>query len=279
MKILGRMIGVAFTALAAVTITAPAAHAGATKVFVNDTPTTCAEAFAALQGLDPSLDPAPTVTAEIRITSVGDGTYPSTITPIGLDPQEIKVTTAPGNKSFDWEEVTAIPRGIDVVLIKAGNGRTGYIYIPDDFKGFNLSDQNTTQKITEIMFCADDKSESVPVLATCDLDSAALQATCNALNTKVFIYQSPGDDGENLCACPGVTAEICSRDTEICTEDPSEINGSTPLCCTVSTTSGLPLTLKGPPSGVWSVPANGSFCTQYTIDIGGGTLQTVTACF
>jgi len=302
MRTLSR-IGLAAAVILALSGMTDVAYGSVEKFFITGNPTTCSAVFSALQAQHPADFPpgsfSSSVNAQIVVSPLADGFY-SEASP-GPDGKtqivDISSVSADGTL-FDWKESTSPQRGFDAVSIKAGNGRTVYVYRPDGTAGNNLSDLNTTQSVTSVLFCADG---NVTIVGNplCNLPSNQLTAVCNALGQVVVEISTPGNSETQTCACPGITLNACNA-KPVCV--PSSTNdciaqfpggfcdphspddaGTDPLettCCLVSPFTQLPLTLTGVPQGTSSVTGKGSCCTNTTkTTTGGGGTSTVQSCY
>lgn len=298
--------GLAAGLILAVSGATNAVYGGSEKFFVSGNITNCTDAFAALESQHPIDFPAGTfgaVNAEILVEPLANGTFlegPGT----GADGivQRVEVSGVDASQdSFDWTETTPLPAGLqgfDVVSIKAGNGRTMYVYQPDSTGDTNLSDLNTTQKITSVLFCADDNVTIVDGGALCDIPSGILSDLCAAAGgSKVVEIFTPGSPETQICACPGVTFNICNPhpvcdpDTADCTTDfpggfcnpASPDNPDSTLtetsCCLLSPFTELPLVSTSVPVGTSTSTGSGSFCSTSTTTSAGGGATSFQFCF
>jgi hypothetical protein len=286
------------------------AYGGVEKFFITGNSTTCSAVFSALQAQHPADFPPGSfgsgVNAQIVVSPLGDGTY-SEASPFGADGihQDVQISgvTADGN-IFDWREIL-LPggapqkRGFDVVAIKAGNGRTVYVYEPDSTGDDHLSDLNTTQNITLVLLCADSNVTIVSGGPLCNLDSTQLGTVCGSLGKVVVEVSTPGNSETQICACPGITFNVCNpklvcvpSPTNDCMaqfpggfcdpahpDDLSTANVTETACCLRSAISGAPLTLTSTPVGTSSVTGVGSCCTAGRTTSGGGGTSSIQSCF
>lgn len=299
-------IGFAAGLVLAVSGVTNTAYGRAEKFFVSGNIGSCTDLFAALESQHPVDFPAGTfgaVNAEIVVEPLASGTFSEVGTGADSITQRVLVSGADSSQtSFDWTETTAVPRGFDAVSIKAGNGRTVYVYRPNSTGDTNLSDLNTTQKITSVLFCADDNVTIVDGGALCDIPSDVLSDLCVAAGgSKVVEIFMPGTPETQICACPGVTFNVCNPHP-VC--DPSDFPGDPTACetqfpggscdpaspdnpdttfteqscCLLSPFSGAPLVTTSVPVGTSTSTASGSSCSLSTTTSGGGGTASIQYC-
>lgn len=148
--------------------TATPSHAGWTKYFIKSNATTCEGLMADMNAQNnTNFDPDNVVT-EVYAGTIAEGIVFGSTT--STDQWILLKNVSAGQTSFDWEEVWETysgpgdtaptdweAEGSNLVCAKSGNGRT--CFATNVFKntsGENVSDLNTTQKITEAWFCSDD---------------------------------------------------------------------------------------------------------------------------
>lgn len=258
------------------------AHAGFEKFFITGNPSDCQAVFDGLLNQQGIVHAA--VKSEIRYSPLVNND-PGTVI-IGTQTADI-FDVVVGDTQFDWVETTSGGfEGFDAVSIKAGNGRTVYVYTPDATAGADLSDLNTTKKITEVLICADEDETIVFGGDLCNITSDLLFDLCAvAGDTSVVEIFVPGEGTSQICGCPGVTLNICNPATVcdvadlgtaaclaanpggFCDPDNPNDTGTTEaetLCCLISPFTGESLTITSPPTGTFTTPASGSFCSLST---------------
>ena len=199
------------------------AYGGFEKFFISGNPVTCEAVFASLFAQHGIFHG--NVKTEVVFDPVPNGGVTAAgVTTIGT--QTAQIAMAGDEKGFDWLETTENPgpppflaqEGFDLVALKAGNGRSVYVYIPDETGGVNLSDLNTTRKITEALICSDDEIEPVTNLEACALSPGEVADVCVILGSdQFFVHRAPGDvAGTSICACSDLTASDCNA-KPVCT--------------------------------------------------------------
>jgi hypothetical protein len=186
--------------------------------------------------------------------------------------------------------------GFDAVSIKAGNGRTVYVYTPDGTGDTSLSDLNTTSKITSVLFCADSKVTITTGGPLCDLTSNQIGTVCSVVgNTAVVTISGPNLSQGQTCACPGATLEVCNpapvcQPTDPCATlfpagscdpgDPDDpATGSQETACCLLSGQGTELTPTSVPFGTSEFNAHGShICSVKTTYTAAGGATTTRTC-
>lgn len=259
------------------------AYGGFEKFFITGNPVTCEAVF-------DSLSVQHGISHGAVKTEVVFDPFVSGAGVVSFGPQTATITVTT-TKSFDWAETTVPPEGFDVVSIKAGNGRTVYVYVPDEIGGLNLSDVNTTRKITEALICSDNQEEPQTNLDACALSPAQVGDVCAIIGfDQFFVHRAPGDvAGTSICACSGISSADCNTNTvcdpsvQTCTGDPvaglcKPLAPDDPVTTTVVETqcclqnpAGDELVLGSIPTGSSTVTLSGSICElqSQTIKIAG----------
>lgn len=260
--------GLAFSSLGAL---APA-DAASEKFFIKGNPTTCSAMFSELNKQH-GLVFGDNVNAEIVVDSLQTGDYTDTVIADGLQ-QVVSIPRVVGGALFDWKEITAsvtadptdVNPGLDAACIKAGNGRTCYVYQPDSTGDINLSDLNTTQSINTVWFCADDNVTIAEGGPLCDLDSQQVNSVCEVIgSTALFeVYNEEQSlNASQLCACGAYSPSAGGEATQCDATGPGDgIDDEWPSCFVSQ--NGTPLAQETMPTSSSSNRASGSFCTLYT---------------
>jgi hypothetical protein len=256
------------------------AHADWKPYFIKSSASSCLEFYSAMAA-EHGTGFSGTVYADVLATGIADGVYDDSVGLGGI--QSISVDAADDRTSFTWEDVT-VPAdefdtvGINMVCIKAGNGRTCWkTKFDKDTKPTQVfSDLNTTSKIGNAWFCSDSEAAIASGGPDCPYSGETLHDIFGALGSKhsiLTLYDGQGKPSN--CAAPDPATNLtifsnCSADDAYAPigDDPDGTDGNgicdptTETCCRVDNVCAQ------------AYSSAGDIAANCTLNVGGPTTGT-----